>query len=206
MVQIDIRKIYSFENYSFKNYVVLSDEEKLQMLEWRNHEDIRKNMYNTQPIALDNHLMFIKSLETRTDRYYWMVCVDGKPIGSMNIVDVDINKGTAELGYYMAPEFLGVGDGVFFIYNVLAFAFDVLELVSLYGATNIANKAAAYIDEYYGFVRTGTKTILVNGKEVDFEEHYITSESFNEGREEKTKIENLLKFLKEKKRANKTNK
>lgn len=205
MIQIDIRKTYSFENYSFKNYAVLSDEEKLQMLEWRNHEDIRKNMYNTRHIALENHLMFIKSLETRTDRYYWMVCADDKPIGSMNIVDVDINRGTAELGYYMAPEFLGGGDGFFFIYNVLAFVFDVLGLTSLYGATNAENKAAAYIDEYYGFVKTGMKTLLIDGKDVYFDEHCLTSESFNEGRKEKIKIENVLRFLKEKKRAKKIN-
>lgn len=202
MIRIDIRKVYSFENYTFKNYVMLSYAEKLQMLDWRNHEDIRKNMYNTQPITLDNHLMFIKSLETRSDRYYWMVFADDKPIGSMNIVDVDMVKGTAELGYYMAPDFLGGGDGFLFVYNILAFVFDVLGLNSLYGATKENNKAAAYIDEFYGFVRTGKKTLLINDKDVDFEEHCLTSQSFNEGRQEKTKIENVLKFIKEKKRAN----
>ena len=50
MVQIDIRETYSFGEYSFKNYTMLTEAEKKQMLEWRNHETIRKNMYNTQPI------------------------------------------------------------------------------------------------------------------------------------------------------------
>lgn len=201
MLQIDRRKTYSFENFRFKNYISLTDEEKHQMLEWRNHIDIRKNMYNTQPISLDNHMAFIKSLEVRTDRFYWMVCDDDKAIGSLNIVDVDWDNGTAELGYYMAPENLGGGDGIFFIYKVLAFVFDVLGMNSLYGATNTDNKAAAYIDEYYGFVKTGKKTLLIDGKEVDFDEHCLTSDSFNKDRAEKIKIENVLKFFKEKKKS-----
>ena len=205
MLQIDIKKTYFFENYEFKNYVMLEDDEKQQMLEWRNHENIRKNMYNTQLISLESHMAFIKSLEVRTDRFYWKVSDNDRPIGSFNIVDVDWDKGTAELGYYMAPELLGGGDGIFFIYNILAFIFDVLKLNSLYGATNVENKAAAYIDEYYGFVKTGKKTLLVDGKEVDFDEHCLTSESFNKGRTEKIKIENVLKFLKEKKKADKNN-
>jgi len=203
MLQIDIKKTYFFENYKFKNYVMLEDYEKQQMLEWRNHEDIRRNMYNTQLISLDSHMAFIKSLEVRIDRFYWMVCENDRPIGSLNIVDVDWDKGSAELGYYMAPELLGGGDGIFFIYNIFAFIFDVLKLNSLYGATNVENKAAAFIDEYYGFVKTGKKTLLIHGKEVDFDEHYLTSESFNKERTEKIKIENVLKFLREKKKESK---
>lgn len=200
MLEIDVKKTYSYENYRFKNYVTLSDDEKKELLEWRNHENIRKNMYNTLPITLESHLAFISSLEKRKDRYYWMVCDDDTPIGSMNIVDVDLHNGTAELGYYMAPEFLGGGDGIFFIYKVLAFVFDVLGLNSLYGATNAENKVAAYIDEYYGFVKTGKKTLLIEDKYIDFEEHFLTSESFNKGREEKIKLENVLRFLKERKK------
>lgn len=92
MVQIDIRETYSFGEYSFKNYTMLTEAEKKQMLEWRNHETIRKNMYNTQLIPLENHLAFIESLSSRKDRYYWMVCENGKPVGSLNIVDVDTDK------------------------------------------------------------------------------------------------------------------
>lgn len=201
MVQIDIRETYSFGEYSFKNYTMLTLAEKEQMLEWRNHETIRKNMYNTQPIPLENHLAFIESLLSRKDRYYWMVCENGKPVGSLNIVDVDTDKESAELGYYMAPEFLGTSSGIFFINNVLAFAFDVLKLQSLYGATNVKNRVAAYIDEYYGFERTGEKILIIDGAEVKFDEHQLTVESFNKNREEKVNIENVLKFFKEKKKA-----
>ena len=169
------------------------------MLSWRNHEAIRKQMYNTQPITLDSHLEFIESLESRTDRYYWMVCENGNPVGSMNIVDVDLQKDTAELGYYMAPEFLGGGDGIFFIYNILSFVFDELGLNALYGATNSDNKTVAYIDEYYGFEKIGEKSLFIDNKYVDFDEYYLTAELFNKDREEKIKIENIVSFFKEKK-------
>lgn len=101
----------------------------------------------------------------------------------------------------MAPEFLGMGSGIFFINNVLTFAFDVLKLQSLYGATNVKNRVAAYIDEYYGFVRTGEKIVIIDSVEVKFDKHQLTVESFNKNREEKVNIENVLRFFKEKKKA-----
>lgn len=107
MVTIDVEKTYTYGEYSFVNYTQLSEDDKRKVLDWRNDESIRKNMYNTDEITLDSHLAFIESLNRRKDRYYWMVTCSGEPIGSLNITDVDFENSSAELGYYLRPDLMG---------------------------------------------------------------------------------------------------
>ena len=203
MITIDIEKTYTYGEYSFINYTQLLEENKRKVLDWRNDESIRKNMYNTEEIPLDSHLAFIDSLSRRKDRYYWMVSCSGEPLGSVNITDVDYENSSAELGYYLRPDLMGGGKGISFIFNLLAFVFEVLGLNSLYGATNVENKPASLIDEYFGFKLTGQKKLIINGQETVFLEHILTASEFENNKEEKKDIENLIRFMRQWKKNNK---
>lgn len=203
MITIDKAEIYKTGVYSFKNYVNLTEAESRQILEWRNDESIRRNMYNTGMISWENHQAFIKNLMERTDRFYWQVTEKDVVCGSVNLVNVNHETGQAELGYFMAPDQMGGGKGFYFVFSILEFVFEVLKLDSLYGATNEDNRSATLLDEYFGFIKTGEKTLVIDGKPTLFAEHILTKEVFEKDKSEKLDIEKLLLFMRKFKKANK---
>lgn len=203
MITIDKAAIYKAGDYSFKNYENLTEAESRQILNWRNDESVRKKMYNTGIIPWESHQAFIESLKERTDRYYWQVSEGDKACGSVNLVDVNHEASKAEMGFFMAPDQVGGGKGFYFIFYVLEFAFDVLGLESLYGATNVANRSATMLDEYFGFKKTGEKILVIDGEPTRFAEHILTKEDFEKDKSDKLDIEKLLLFMRKYKKTNK---
>ena len=55
------------------NFTTLSEPQKQMILAWRNHENVKAYMYNTNDISDAEHFAFIESLKTRTDRRYFLV-------------------------------------------------------------------------------------------------------------------------------------
>ncbi len=203
MITIDKTAIYKAGDFSFKNYVYITETESRQILDWRNDETIRKNMYNTGIIPWENHQAFIESLKERTDRFYWQVSEGDVVCGSVNLVDLNYVTSQAELGYFMAPEQMGGGKGFYFIFSALELAFGVLGLESLYGATNRENRSATLLDEYFGFKKTGEKTLMIDGKPTLFNEMVLNKEEFLLDKAEKLDIERLLLFMRKNKKTNK---
>ena len=69
----------------FKNFIFLNDIEKKDILELRNKEYVRKNMINSEPISLENHILFIESLKENKNKTYFAIFFDNQLIGSLNI-------------------------------------------------------------------------------------------------------------------------
>ena len=57
-------------NIKLINFIDLSQEEKMMILEWRNKIDIQKWMHTQNDISLEEHLDFINSLKTIKDKLY----------------------------------------------------------------------------------------------------------------------------------------
>ena len=70
----------------FKNFIFLNDIEKKDILELRNKEYVRENMIYSEPISLDNHLLFIESLKENKNKTYFAIFFDNQLIGSLNII------------------------------------------------------------------------------------------------------------------------
>lgn len=149
-MKLDIHETYVCGNYTYRNFVDLSKDELLTILEWRNHPDIRKYMNNTEPIAVESHLDFVQGLRSRTDAYYWQVSVDGAPVGVLNIIDVDTVSRTCEPGFYLSPEVMGKGGGIFFLYNYKFFLLNELDFDRLTGHNYLDNLAAVHLTLFFG--------------------------------------------------------
>ena len=127
MINIDRNKIYESHGYKFKNFVLLSLEEKQMVLEWRNTPSVRKWMYNSESIELKDHLSFIENLSQREDKYYWLVTSpSGNYIGVFDITSVDKEKDEAEMGYYLNPSPEYMGEGLAFVKECHYFYFFTL--------------------------------------------------------------------------------
>jgi UDP-4-amino-4,6-dideoxy-N-acetyl-beta-L-altrosamine N-acetyltransferase len=88
----------------YKKFQDLSLEEKQEVLNWRNHPDIRKWMYNKEEISLQNHLEFINKLPE--NKIYLK-------IDDLGVVNFLITKDYVDIGIHKNPNKKKVGKKLF---------------------------------------------------------------------------------------------
>ncbi|RBQ32739.1 hypothetical protein CRU92_03215 [Arcobacter sp. FW59] len=70
----------------FKDFIFLNDNEIEEILELRNQTYIRENMIDTELISFENHINFINSLKTSTNKKYFAIFCENELFGSVNFV------------------------------------------------------------------------------------------------------------------------
>ncbi len=191
MIHIDNTIIYRYGKYQYKNFILLSEEEKLTVLEWRNHIDIRKWMINNEPIKLENHLNFIDSLNNREDCFYWLVFMNNSAIGVVSVTNINYQNSSCQSGFYLNPEIINKGEGFYFTLNFSKLMFEVFDLKCLYGDVLKSNKFALMHSLFLG--TNIVKEIELNGN--TFFETYLTKDDFMKDIDEKSDINNFAKFV-----------
>lgn len=146
---IDKHTIFRLGDYSYKNFVELDEEEIRLVWSWRNDEQIRRWMTNKEEIPFENHLKFVESLNHREDKYYWLAYKNEQPVAVLDIIDVDFEKETTEPGYYLNPELLNSGEGLFFNYNFRSFLFHTLGFNSVTGNIKVGNERAFRMSTFF---------------------------------------------------------
>ncbi len=149
-MKIDKNRIFKIGDYSFRNFIALTEKEKEKVWEWRNDESIRRFMYNKDIIPYNNHLAFLEGLSKREDVYYWLVEKNGEIVGVTNLTSVDLNNSRAELGYYMIPKMQKKGIGIEFAFYNFVFAFSEIGVETLFGGIDKRNYSALTLDSYLG--------------------------------------------------------
>lgn len=89
------------------NYTNLSELESKMVLDWRNNKAIRKWMFNTDEISLSEHQHFMSKIKHNENHKYWLVNLDKKNIGSINLKN--INDSAVEMGIFVNPSLRGYG-------------------------------------------------------------------------------------------------
>jgi UDP-4-amino-4,6-dideoxy-N-acetyl-beta-L-altrosamine N-acetyltransferase len=100
----------------------MSLDEKKMVLEWRNHPNIRKYMYNRYTISLEEHLNYIESLKNAKDKRYFLVKGDENYIGVIDFTELDLDRGETHFGIYAKPNLKGVGN--ILMQTILDYAFN----------------------------------------------------------------------------------
>lgn len=147
---IDKNKIYKYGKYSYKNFVTLTDGELLNILQWRNHPDIRKFMNNTEPIPEMSHLSYCHNLRNKDNVMYWLILKGDDPIGVLNIIDIDYERKTCEPGFYLSPEIVGRGESIFVLSNYKDFLLNEIGFNSLIGHNYLDNRYALSFTFFFG--------------------------------------------------------
>jgi UDP-2,4-diacetamido-2,4,6-trideoxy-beta-L-altropyranose hydrolase/UDP-4-amino-4,6-dideoxy-N-acetyl-beta-L-altrosamine N-acetyltransferase len=84
------------------NYVNLNENDKILALSMRNHPEIKKWMHNQDSISNATHCEFVKSLENKIDRRYYLVKQNNIIIGSINFSEINLYN-SVEFGIYTNP-------------------------------------------------------------------------------------------------------
>lgn len=144
------------------NFTTLSEPQKQMILVWRNHANVKAYMYHTNDISEAEHFAFIKALETREDRRYFLVQNEGVDIG---VIDFnDISPSSAIMGLYANPLLHQKGIGSLLMEAIVTYAFETLKVRILKAEVFENNAKAKALYEKFGFCEKGRK--MVNEKEV----------------------------------------
>lgn len=164
MIEIDRNKIYESHGYKFKNFVCLTYDEQLMILQWRNNENVRNVMVNKDLISKEDHLQFINGLKSRSDCYYWLVIdPQGTDIGVLDITHIDRNNDQGEVGFYLNPS--EAGKGFIFMIECDYFVFSLLKLKNNVVTVNANNRDILLFHKYIGET---FETIEIIGDELFF--------------------------------------
>jgi len=128
------------------NFVNLDDKEKRMVLDFRNHSDIRRWMYNKNKISLQEHLEFIESLKSDKNRLYFLVKDKENIIG---VIDYKLINNYAQVGLYKNPSLKGVGK--LLMNTLLQYGFETLHLKKMVLFVFANNNVAINLYKKFGF-------------------------------------------------------
>jgi RimJ/RimL family protein N-acetyltransferase len=130
-----------------------------------------------------NHSTHQEWIETRDedDGAYFLVCVDGEPVGSISLKPPNPAWGTAEIGFMIAPAEWGNGYATRAVELVCDYAFEHRRLDKLYATVFESNPASARVLEKAGFTKEGQhrKEAFTSGERVDIYRYGLLVEEWS---------------------------
>jgi len=146
-------------------------ENDLEMvMQWRMSPDVTTFM-NTDPVlTLDGQKRWFEKLTSSGEFYFWIVEVNGKPCGTINLANIDHVNKRCEWGYYIAEKSLRSFElAICLETSLYDFVFDILGLNKIMGESFFLNKAAIKMHELCGCKTDGIlrQHIFKNGQYYD---------------------------------------
>ena len=140
------------------NFIDLSFDEKVQVLQWRNDYEVRRWMYDAEPITEEEHLSFIGSLEKNTNKLYFVVRDGDENIGVIDFTNI-LSRRSLHMGLYANPYCLVKGKGNVLVGEIIRYAFDELNVKKIYSEVFSENIRAYKLYQKFGFKEISVKKI-----------------------------------------------
>ncbi|MFY9143267.1 UDP-4-amino-4,6-dideoxy-N-acetyl-beta-L-altrosamine N-acetyltransferase [Sulfuricurvum sp.] len=141
-------------------FTELNETEIEMVLTWRNHPDVQSWMLRPNEISKDEHVRFLQSLTTRSDKRYFLVQRANDYLGVVDLTD--ITETSAELGIYANPDVHGVGK--ILMDTLLGYASKTLGLKKIIANVFAHNERAKHLYAKFDFTETGRA--IYDGKEM----------------------------------------
>ncbi|OLN24028.1 UDP-4-amino-4,6-dideoxy-N-acetyl-beta-L-altrosamine N-acetyltransferase [Domibacillus antri] len=157
---------------SFISKAVLKDiEEKdlKRILEWRNQEWIRRVMYHSEEISMEQHLSWFKNLQSSETAVTKLFYYDGIPYGVLNVNNIHSQHSRCEWGFYIGEQNTPKGMGTILGFTALHYIFNELNIRKLCAEVIGSNQKSRAFHEKMGFSGEGIlrKHIIKDEKEED---------------------------------------
>jgi UDP-4-amino-4,6-dideoxy-N-acetyl-beta-L-altrosamine N-acetyltransferase len=148
----------------------LVEADRRRILDWRNSPDVAAYMYSDHLISQIEHDRWFDGLTGDDRRRYWIIEVNGEPVGLANLADIDRTHRRCAWAYYLAsPSVRGLGVGSFVEFQVIEHVFGTLKLDKLWCEVLASNEAVWKLHMLHGFEREALFRghVVKNGERVD---------------------------------------
>jgi UDP-4-amino-4,6-dideoxy-N-acetyl-beta-L-altrosamine N-acetyltransferase len=130
----------------------LRQDDKDRLLAWRNSPEVAAYMYTDHKIGPDEHARWFAGIEGDERRAYYVIEMDGEPVGLANFYDIDRTNGRASWAYYLAePSVRGRGVGGYVEYLMIEKAFGEFGLRKLWCEVLLSNRGVWRMHQRFGF-------------------------------------------------------
>jgi UDP-4-amino-4,6-dideoxy-N-acetyl-beta-L-altrosamine N-acetyltransferase len=124
-----------------------------QVLNWRNHPDVRRYMYSQNEISLEEHARWFARASQDPERHLLVFEVSSTPYGFINVHQI-ASGGIAEWGFYAAPD-APKGSGRLLGEAALRYTFETVGFHKLCSQVLAFNKRSIRFHLNQGFQREG---------------------------------------------------
>lgn len=163
----------------------LLPKDKDRLLAWRNSPGVAAFMYTDHEIGQDEHARWFAAIEGDERRAFWIVELDGRPVGLANFYDIDRLSRCASWAWYLAEDSArGRGVGRYVQYRMVEKAFADLGLRKLWCEALASNERALHLYRSFGFKDEPSfrRHVLKNGEPVEVIGLGLLAEEWTEAR------------------------
>lgn len=157
---MNIEKTIAIEDFLLTNYTELSLKQKIELLDIRNNESVRRWMLNNSKISLNDHLSFIDDLDNDPSKFYYAVIQNESIMGSVYIVNWNSDNRTCEWGCFLNPEFFGFGLKLGYLFINLMF--NYFFALKIYSTIINSNREAIQLNKALGFEKLSVSDNKMN--------------------------------------------
>lgn len=125
-----------------------------RLLAWRNSPEVAAYMYTDHKISQVEHDRWFAAALTLDDRRYWIIEMDGEPVGLANLAHIEPIIRRCDWAYYLGEASTrGRGVGAQVEYIVLRHVFETMGFHKLWCEVLLENEAVWKLHESFGFKR-----------------------------------------------------
>ena len=148
------------------------DSDAASLVKYANNRKIWLNMRDRfpHPYRDEDAFAFLKLVKAQQPTTFFAIANDAEVIGGIGImINQDVHRLTAELGYWLGEPFWGKGFVTESVQKFSDYAFDKYGLIRIYAEAYADNKASARVLEKAGFVFEGTMkaNVIKDGRILD---------------------------------------
>ncbi len=130
----------------------LVPDDRDRLLAWRNSPEVAAYMYTDHAISPAEHAHWFAGIEGDARRAYWVIEMDGAPVGLANLYDIDRRNDRCAWAYYLAePSVRGKGVGGYVEYLMIEKVFGEFKLTKLWCEVLVSNRGVWRMHQKFGF-------------------------------------------------------
>lgn len=152
---------------------------------WRNDDRVRTYMFDDHIIALEEHLDWFARMQREKKHTCLVFELQGRPVGVVNLVDIDVELHHCRWGFYLGEAGLPQGAGTAMGFLGLEYAFETIGMHCLIGEVLVYNEASIRLHQRLGFREAGLmRALKMPGLYVDAASFYMLKSDWLSGKAE----------------------
>jgi UDP-4-amino-4,6-dideoxy-N-acetyl-beta-L-altrosamine N-acetyltransferase len=143
--------------------------DKNLILQWRNSDQVRSNMYNDHLISQEEHESWFTRALVDTSAVYLVFLYESRPIGFISFTSISAVHRRCYWAFYLGEVDVERGSGSVLEFFALDYAFFTLEIQKLCCEVFAFNNSVIKLHQKFGFIQEGR-----------FVEHYKKNEGYED--------------------------
>lgn len=129
----------------------ICEEDLADIMRWRMDEEITRYMNTNPRLTPEGQKRWLAAVRTNPDVAYWLIQVDGRPAGVINLTGLCNPEGDLGWGYYMGEKQLrSIQTALALEMSMYDYAFDILKKRAVYGDVFTLNQGVIQLHKICG--------------------------------------------------------